>query len=250
MSQALAVIIQNRPHQTFRVGYDMQVAPLVAGEREQLAHYAGVKARLRDSSQPAPLRVEPAPLAPSAELALPPVQKRSAPLNMLTLPSWRFLVALAALRGEVRVEDILSTRRAQPISRARNDAIGLVYSHQRRSLPAIGRMFKRDHTTIMHSIRKVGAKALPPLPVEDAAPIPEKPNRSGRPPAALKVKGTGRAPTALQKAVRRAYQHGIPPSALAEEYGCSARSVKVIAWRMGLARNPKFSRAEKTAAQR
>lgn len=55
--------------------------------------------------------------------------------------------------------DILSTRRTAPLVRARHVAVYLCKTQVSRSLPEIGRAFgNRDHTTILHAIRKVKSK--------------------------------------------------------------------------------------------
>lgn len=100
---------------------------------------------IRDATRrtPAPLEaVRPAP--------------GNAPLNMLTECSWRFLVAYAALRTGVKQREILSDSRSRDVIPARYYAIGLVFQHTQGSLPQIGKAFGRDHSTILHALRKQG----------------------------------------------------------------------------------------------
>jgi len=52
--------------------------------------------------------------------------------------------------------DILSSRRSRDVVRPRQIAMYLAKSLTSRSLPEIGRQFGgRDHTTVLHSVRKV-----------------------------------------------------------------------------------------------
>ncbi len=210
--------------------------PLTAAE--QVRHYADIRARLMGHPRRAvPLLAIPAPQIASAPapVAFAPVEDyeppvvdntpHGAPLNMLAPCSWKFLRDLAALRHGISVREIMSPSRGRPVVAARYEAMALVYQHSQLSLPQVGRLFKRDHTTVLHALRKVGAtgklveaKEIPDLPLE---PAPRRPKQ----------------PTWLQKAVKRAYANNVPPSALAEEYGCNVKSVKVIAHNLGLTRS-------------
>ncbi|MDX1402850.1 MAG: helix-turn-helix domain-containing protein, partial [Kiloniellales bacterium] len=56
----------------------------------------------------------------------------------------------------VRVTDMHSARRARAVARPRQVAMYLSKQLTTRSLPEIGRKFGgRDHTTVMHAVRKV-----------------------------------------------------------------------------------------------
>jgi chromosomal replication initiator protein len=83
------------------------------------------------------------------------------PINFLSMPSWRFIVRYAALRHGVDDKDILGSSRVPKVSHARQEAMALVRSHTRNtSLPAVGRLFGRDHTTVLHSIRSYEARRV------------------------------------------------------------------------------------------
>jgi len=138
------------------------------------------------------------------------------PLNMLAPPSWKFLVALAAVRHGVSRKDIMGATRVRPVVAARHEAMALVYSHTRHRMLEIGRLFDQDHTCVLNAIQKMGAKALPKEPAIASADAATKRSRD------------------LHRGIRRAYEHGVRLSIIAEKYGCSSGSVKVIAHRMGL----------------
>jgi len=56
----------------------------------------------------------------------------------------------------LRLPDMLSQRRSRNIARPRQVAMYLAKQLTERSLPEIGRKFSgRDHTTVMHAIRKI-----------------------------------------------------------------------------------------------
>ena len=56
----------------------------------------------------------------------------------------------------IRVAEMSSARRAQMVARPRQVAMFLAKQLTSRSLPEIGRKFgNRDHTTVMHAIKKV-----------------------------------------------------------------------------------------------
>jgi len=228
--------VQRRDH---RIGYDMPV-PQHASSLDATAASAAARGRLRR-----PLLIAaPKPLAKSQALVvsepLPDVVgSLKAPLNMLAPPCGQFLITLAALRHGVTRAMILSHSRKRNIVAARHDAAALIYQHTQHSLPATGRLMGRDHTSVLSGLRKLGrtVKLVEPQDWSDhpaaVDPIAPKPARTEHDPK------TGRFArgTALQRAVQRAYQNEVMPSVLADEYGCSAASVKVIAHRLGIKRS-------------
>jgi hypothetical protein len=127
---------------------------------EFTARYAQIRQRWSKAVEPEPapsnikvrLLNAPAPVKPK----LPPIAVEYVPLDMLKHCSWRFLVGYAALRKAVPVRRILSERRDAETVSARNLAMGLIYQHTQSSLPMVGRVFRRDHTTVLHGLRKVG----------------------------------------------------------------------------------------------
>jgi len=64
----------------------------------------------------------------------------------------------------ISVKEMQSSRRARNVARPRQIAMYLAKQLTSRSLPEIGRKFDRDHTTVMHAVRKVEELVL-----EDAA---------------------------------------------------------------------------------
>jgi chromosomal replication initiator protein len=55
----------------------------------------------------------------------------------------------------ISVKEMQSSRRARNVARPRQIAMYLAKQLTSRSLPEIGRKFDRDHTTVMHAVRKV-----------------------------------------------------------------------------------------------
>ena len=86
---------------------------------------------------------------------------------------WFFIISETRVDGPLRVEqiqravakhygvkmnDLLSARRTADIVRPRQVAMYLAKTMTRRSLPEIGRRFGgRDHTTVLHAVRKIGS---------------------------------------------------------------------------------------------
>ena len=67
----------------------------------------------------------------------------------------RALIAEIAERHEVSLADVLGPSRFQHVVRARFAAIRAVRQrYPEMSLPQLGRLFNRDHTTILHALRK------------------------------------------------------------------------------------------------
>ncbi len=88
---------------------------------------------------------------PSDEITPPPPEH----------PEPRQVQEAVAARLDLSVDDILSPTRSAPVARARQLAMYLTRELTDLSLPAIAEAFnRRDHTTVMHAIRKVERSAL------------------------------------------------------------------------------------------
>lgn len=75
----------------------------------------------------------------------------------------------------VSVEDLKGKKRTQDIAMARHISIYIIRTMTEMSLPAIGKVFNRDHTTIINSLEKVETeiKANPTLDIEIKALLKE-----------------------------------------------------------------------------
>lgn len=66
------------------------------------------------------------------------------------------LIRAVAMKHALTVADIKGPSRAMNIVDARQEAMAMVYkTRPDLSLPQIGRIFDRDHTTILHALRKL-----------------------------------------------------------------------------------------------
>lgn len=201
-------------------------------QQRQYQHYADVRHRLM-FGRPRPVIAPPTAVEPPVPVIVKPVGR--APLDMLAPPSVRFLIKLAALRHRMPIALVKSRDRLRPVVLARREAICLVFQHTQLSLPAVGRHFEQDHTTILHALRRAGKnQKLVDLRPSMAARARPKAPAASKPVDEPKLP---KAPTSLQQVVRRAYQFDIKPSVIAEHYGCNPKSVKVIAHRLGLKRS-------------
>jgi hypothetical protein len=63
--------------------------------------------------------------------------------------------------------ELISARRDAQTAQARQIAIFLCRQYTMRSLPEIGRRFHRDHTTVIHALRKIGAMSGESEKLED-----------------------------------------------------------------------------------
>lgn len=118
-----------------------------------IARYAEARQRL---TRPMPKLVPPTPNSPYGSM-----------VDLHTSPSWKLIVSLVALKHGCSVNDIIGKDNRRDISAARHEAVALVYRHCNLSLMALGRLFKRDHTTAMNSIRKFYGKRMNSLSVAD-----------------------------------------------------------------------------------
>ena len=74
-------------------------------------------------------------------------------------PTTQTIQRVVARHYGVSVIDLVSARRTQPLAFVRQIAIYLVRELTALSMPSIGRLFgDRDHTTILHAVRKVQAR--------------------------------------------------------------------------------------------
>lgn len=118
-------------------------------------HYADVRARLY-GPRPVVRRIN-LPAAPMP-IYVDPIDEATpadCPLNMLLMPSWRFLAAYAAVKHGVAKGEIVGRSRKPNVVRARNEAIHLCRTHiAGTALTRLGIYFERDHTTILSALRK------------------------------------------------------------------------------------------------
>lgn len=80
------------------------------------------------------------------------------PIDMPDRVEVRDIIKAVAIHYDVRKADMLSARRTANVVRPRQVAMYLAKQITLRSLPDIGRRFgNRDHTTVLHAVRKIGA---------------------------------------------------------------------------------------------
>jgi len=98
------------------------------------------------------------------------------------------IVTHVARRTEVDVDKLLGVLRYADICRARHMAMWIIRRNTSLSLPQIGAIFNRDHTSVIHALRKVESAPkllLASKVVEDAYLMeigaPERDERAGRP---------------------------------------------------------------------
>jgi hypothetical protein len=134
----------------------------------QLAmHAAHLARRARLWKRPArPRAVAPLQLA-QRDLQVVEVQGPAwgAPVNFFSSPNPKNILRLVSLKHGLPVAEIIGLSRKRHVVAARYEAIALIYTHCRQvSLPALGRIFTRDHTTILHALRKMrsGGNQFPP----------------------------------------------------------------------------------------
>lgn len=77
-------------------------------------------------------------------------------------PSVRGIIETVAAEHRVRVCDMLSRRQTSALAKARWDAMARIRASlcicgKPPSLPQIGRWFDRDHSTVLHGLRKITA---------------------------------------------------------------------------------------------
>lgn len=128
-------------------------------------HYREVRRRLhaKRTDEVASIIPPPAPgplVEPSPDLALTPLIPKwwSVEGSDPIVPAISYIQQVVARHYEMTRTQLLADRRFKPIVRARHVAMYLAKTMTPRSLPEIGRRFGgRDHTTVIHAVRKVEA---------------------------------------------------------------------------------------------
>lgn len=216
-------------------------------EAQLTGQYADVRARLMGRVKPMPRpvllslptpKLEPveekpakAPRAPRRPYVVLP-RDLNAPLNMLTPPSWRFLVAVASARHGIPQADIVSASRVRSVVAARQDAMAMVYQHTQASTSVVGRYFGRDHTTVIHALQKMKTRGK--LVELTPAISAEQRCRPLRPLVGFSGDEHERRAQIARLVVRQGFAIGRPIKNIAEELGFAPRSVMAIASGMGL----------------
>lgn len=78
--------------------------------------------------------------------------------DLTSRPTIKKIIKVVAYRYDVTADDILSMRRGRAVAWPRQIVMYLARHMTLRSLPEIGRVLNnRDHTTILHGVRKVTA---------------------------------------------------------------------------------------------
>jgi hypothetical protein len=133
-------------------------------EGELQARYREARARLTAGQvkKPVPPALAPPPVTPRArdwlfvgDLHLAAGQEIVMQRRTLANdPLWKRIAFEVGQTYGVSFREMLSLRRDKVISRARQEAIWRVKNETAMSIPAIGRRFNRDHTTVIYAVRK------------------------------------------------------------------------------------------------
>jgi chromosomal replication initiation ATPase DnaA len=76
-------------------------------------------------------------------------------------PEAKRIIFNIALKHRVPVGSMMGPRRYGPLFRARQEAIGTIaIAYPEWSLPRIGKLFNRDHTTILYTLAKLGIRRM------------------------------------------------------------------------------------------
>lgn len=128
-----------------------------------LERYKAARARLRNPPAPSRPGTPIDPAAPSRQASHakydPAFQRaRNALAAMPAAVARRIQKEVCAKTG-IRLEDMLSARRGNGIATARQEAMWRIHRETTLTLTAIGRLFDRDHATVLWAIRKLDQAA-------------------------------------------------------------------------------------------
>lgn len=122
---------------------------------------------------------KPAPITPTA------APRVGTPFNFMAFPSAANIIRFVALKHRIGYWDIIGRDSRRPIVAARREAVHLVRSHCRLSTTQIGRLFHRDHTSIINLLRGKRKHPLSPQFTQS----PEVTTRMGIDPAKALARG-------------------------------------------------------------
>lgn len=163
MTQALAIITQSRrPHQTFRVGYDMPARQFETGA-DVLAASRAVYARMH-------------PQTPPVARSMPPAPAKKAPAKFgkpkdhpgVYKAHWRTIVERVAASFRVTVEDLLKSPERRHVAMKRA-AIYQIVIETGMTFPQIASALGyRDHSSVIHHYKRHKAELdRPRSPLRD-----------------------------------------------------------------------------------
>jgi hypothetical protein len=191
--------------------------------QELVQKYSEVRARLYGKPQ---RQLPPPEPEPDLQQTLWPVIEEveyAAPLDMLKPPSWRFLLALAAVRHQQSTRDILGYSRTRKIAIARHEAVYLIAFHTPHSIARMGTFFNRDHTTLLASLKKFPYIRRSNRPTSDREAKMGKDIITGLPVNA-----------SLLEIITLGYEQGIATEVIAKHAGVSSSVVRSQAFKIGL----------------
>jgi hypothetical protein len=122
-----------------------------------IAHYKGVKARLnRPAPKPQPAITQPVEVAPPVAPVELPVNELVAAFRLVQSKDGlaREIIRDCAAEGNFPIRLLSSDYRNRHIVRLRQKAMYRMHRELGWSLPRIGRMLNRDHTTVLHGVRR------------------------------------------------------------------------------------------------
>lgn len=133
-------------------------------ERELKERLKAARARMERHARrcdPPPVKqVRQAPATVSKPIPTPPKEERKPWFRILgmAVPAISDIQHVTAEYYGHTISDLTSVRRCMPLVRNRQVAMYLAKTLTPRSLPEIGRRFgDRDHTTVLHAVRKIEA---------------------------------------------------------------------------------------------
>ena len=149
-----------------KAGVNVALTPYLASLHQ--AH----KERLRRLYAPRPVPVaEPEPPEAEPEPAPEPL-----PVELCGPPPpvsrWKRILIEVALDHGFTVADLRGRRRCNTLVAARREAMCRLYLETQATLPQIGCWIGKDHTTVLHGLRKAGvygSRAEPPAPIPFSA---------------------------------------------------------------------------------
>lgn len=134
---------------------------------EVLENFREVRARMRATIAAAQVRLAPPPPPPEpepepqapVEPAPPPKPPPAVPSRVMTKP--QRVMRLVSQHLQISPDDMCSIDRTAPVVLARSTAMYLLRKlSPQQSLPWIGKIFGRDHTTVLHALESMQEKVV------------------------------------------------------------------------------------------
>lgn len=137
----------------------MDLARSIAARRVSFEQKIAERAKLlaQEKSKPEP-KPEPEPILHEKMIDALELQLIRAPRSLFSRPQWKLIAKEICAKYKVDFEDVCSEKRHKHLVLIRQEIFYRIRTDLGMSYPEIGKRFNKDHSTIIHGVRKHAAR--------------------------------------------------------------------------------------------